>query len=121
VRSRTELPHLQTVTGAARLLQRDHVPFGVITRNDLSQLREYRVVVVPDALRMDEDEVVGLRSYVEGGGCLYASGRTSLLGTNGTRRAELPFSTEGGAVAGALDAVDLFGMYLLEYETSASR
>jgi hypothetical protein len=31
---------------------------------------------------------------------------------------ELPFITEDSGVSVALDAIDLFGMYLLEYETS---
>jgi hypothetical protein len=31
---------------------------------------------------------------------------------------ELPFTAQNGAVSVALDAVDLFGMYLLEYQTT---
>jgi hypothetical protein len=92
-----ELPHLLAVTGAATLLQREHIPFGVITRNDLARLGRYRVVVVPDALRMDDNEIVALRSYVEEGGCLYASGRTSLLATDGTRRADFALADVFGA------------------------
>ena len=79
-----ELPHLNAVTGAATQLQRVHIPFGVITRSGLGHLSEYRVVLLPDVLRMDEEELRAFRSYVEGGGHLYSSGRTSLLGTDGS-------------------------------------
>jgi hypothetical protein len=92
-----ELPHLQAVTGAATQLQHAHIPFGVITRNDLGHLDRYRAVVLPDVLRMDDDELQAFRSYVEGGGCLYASGRTSVLGVDGVRRADFGLADVFGA------------------------
>ena len=72
--------------GAARRLHRArHIPFGVVTRNALGRLKDYRVVVLADVIRMDEEETNAFRSYVGSGGHLYASGRTSLLGTDGVR------------------------------------
>ena len=62
-----ELPHLNAVTGVATQLQRVHIPFGVITRSGLGHLSEYRVVLLPDVLRMDEEELRAFRAYVEGG------------------------------------------------------
>ena len=44
------------------------IPFGVITRSGLGHLSEYRVVLLPDVLRMDEEELRAFRAYVEGRG-----------------------------------------------------
>ena len=49
--------HLVAVSGAVRQLQHDHIPFGAITRSQLDRLGEYRVVVLPDVLRMDDEEI----------------------------------------------------------------
>lgn len=78
-------PHQRALRGACRMLQRAHVPFGVITRRQLGELGRYAVVVLPNVLRMDDDEVEAFRSYVRGGGRLYASGWTSLAHTRGER------------------------------------
>jgi len=78
-------PHLQAVRGACRTLAEAHVPFGVITRKQLGELDRYKVVVLPNVLRMDREEVDALREYVRRGGRLYASRYTSLTETAGTR------------------------------------
>jgi hypothetical protein len=75
-------PHQSAVRSACRALQRAHVPFGVITRRQLSSLSEFRVVVLPDVSRMDADEVDALREYVRSGGHVYATGMTSLTETS---------------------------------------
>jgi len=92
-------PHVHALTGAAALLQRAHIPFGVVTRNDLGHLRRYRVVVLPDVIRMDDEELEALRAYVGSGGCLYASGRTSLLRTDGVQRPDFGLAEVFGAHA----------------------
>src|SRR4029453_16984562 len=71
--------------GACRILQRAHIPFGVITRGQLGDLDRYRVLVLPNVLRMDADEVSAVRAFVERGGRLYASGYSSLVETTGAR------------------------------------
>ncbi len=80
-----EYPHLKALTGVCAKLQRAHLPFGVITRRQLADLSRYRVVVLPDVLRMDQGEVSAIREYVRGGGRVYASAHTSLTGSGGTR------------------------------------
>jgi hypothetical protein len=77
------LPHLRAATGAARLLQQRQIPFGAITRSSLPLLSRYRVVVLPDVLRMSDEEVEAFRVFVREGGRLYVSGRTSLLDPHG--------------------------------------
>lgn len=80
-----EYPHLRSVLGACRILQQAHLPFGVITRRDVDSLDRFRVVILPNVLRMDREEVTAFREYVRRGGRLYASRYTSLTGTEGTR------------------------------------
>ncbi len=75
-------PHQRAVRGACGMLQRAHIPFGVITRKQLGDLDRYKVIVLPDVSRMDAEEVEAFRNY---GGHLYASGWTSLHETKGIR------------------------------------
>jgi hypothetical protein len=106
-----EIPHIWAVTGAATRLQHAHIPFGVITRNDIGDLGRYRAVILPDVLRMDDDELHAFRSYVEGGGRIYASGRTSLLGVDGVRRADFGLGDVFGAHIDGMEEGS--GIYLL--------
>lgn len=76
--------HQDAVTGVVRALRRGHIPFSVVTRLDNDRLGDFSVVVVPDARRLSREDVAALRAYVAAGGRLYASGRTSLLFTDGT-------------------------------------
>jgi len=81
-------PHLLAVRGACQKLQWAHRPFGVITRKQLPTLVRYKVVILPDVLRMDRDEVEAFSRYVQDGGRLYASRWTSLTETRGRRHAD---------------------------------
>jgi hypothetical protein len=78
-------PHLQAVRGACRILQQAHLPFGVITRRELPKIGRYKVIVLPNILRLDKEEIEILREYVQGGGKIYASRYTSLTETKGLR------------------------------------
>jgi hypothetical protein len=80
-----DYPHLRAVSGACRVLQRAHRPFGVVTRRQLDDLRRHRVLVLPNVLRMDAAEIDAVRQWVHGGGRLYASRYTSLTTTDGRR------------------------------------
>jgi len=81
-------PHAHAVRGAARFMQQAHMPFGVITRKQLNRLDQYKLVILPNVLRMDDAEVDAFREYVRNGGKLYASGWTSLTHTDGIRKAD---------------------------------
>jgi len=90
-------PHLDSVRGASRALQRVHIPFGVITRKQLGQLERYRAVILPNVLRIDRDEAEALRNYVRAGGRLYASRYASLVETRGVRHDDFMLSDVFGA------------------------
>jgi sugar phosphate isomerase/epimerase len=78
-------PHLKAARGLSGVLQRNHIPFDVITANDLERLSDYRLVLLPNVLRMDQQEVDALRRFVKAGGNLYASRYTSWTNTGGKR------------------------------------
>jgi hypothetical protein len=82
-------PHMLALRGVCRMLQRAHVPFGVITRRQLAELDRYRMVVLPNVARMDAEEVEAIREFVRNGGRVYASRYTSLVETRGVRHDDL--------------------------------
>ena len=82
----SELPHLAALQNACQQLIQHHIPFGIITRRNLDRLSQFRMIVLPDVLMMDRDEAEALRAYVENGGILYASYRSSLRTPDGTRQ-----------------------------------
>ena len=83
--SGADYPHMLAARGAARVLQRAHMPFGVITRRQLGELDRYKTLILPCVARMDGEEVDAVREYVRGGGRLYASRYTSLTEPTGVR------------------------------------
>jgi putative glycosyl hydrolase-like family 6 (GHL6) protein len=82
--SQSPLPHGEAVLGVVEAA-RACLPVGVVTRKDLGRLGDCPLVVLPNVLRMDEEEVAAVREYVAGGGRVVASGYTSLVGTDGVR------------------------------------
>lgn len=70
------IPHHYNFFGACKALQEEHIPFGIITKSQLPNLNEFKVLVLPDVLRMDEEERAAIARYVSSGGKLYASGGT---------------------------------------------
>ncbi|WBB80320.1 alpha-L-fucosidase [Micromonospora sp. WMMD882] len=94
-------PHVTAARGAAQALTEAHVAFGVVTEQDLDRLADYRVVILPDVSRMTGREVDAFRAYVTGGGRLYASGYTSLVGVDGVRHDDFMLADVfGAALAG---------------------
>lgn len=79
------MPHVRALRGASNKLQRGQIPYAVVSRRDIDRLSDYRVVVLPDLLRMTNDECEAIRRYVAGGGRIYASQLTSLHSTTGER------------------------------------
>jgi hypothetical protein len=81
-----EQPHLETSVNVVKSLLNENIPFGVITKEDLKDLSNYQVIVLPKVLMMDEEEVKALREYVASGGSLYVSGSASLLDKDGNKQ-----------------------------------
>jgi hypothetical protein len=80
----TRYPHCEAAIGAVRALQEMHLAAGIATERQLDRLDRYAALVLPDLTRVGEREIDAFETYVCGGGRLYASGRTGLLGVDGT-------------------------------------
>src|ERR1035441_3074665 len=96
--------------GAYEALLVEHVPFDIYDGETvgLQQIAKYRVLILPDAVVMSDRQAGILAKYVEGGGNLVASARTSLLNSDGSPRNNFALA-------------DLFGADYenpLNYETS---
>ncbi len=80
-----ENPHRIGAVNLAKTLIQHHIPFGVVTRKSLNRLSDYQVILLPDAVALDAEEVAQLRAFVKAGGGLYASKHTSLFGIDGVQ------------------------------------
>lgn len=80
-----ETPHIKAAFGAARALVYENIPFGVVTRLNLSELHRFKVIILPSVSMMENEEITALRNYVKSGGGLYASDWTSLTDKQGRR------------------------------------
>jgi hypothetical protein len=79
---RAQMPHMDAVVGAARILKEAHIPYGVVTNATLDQLPQYRAVFVPNVFEMTEQQADRFRHFVDAGGILYSSGASSLARVN---------------------------------------
>lgn len=85
--------------GAYEELLQEHVPFDVVGTEGLSsqKIAKYKIVVVPDAVAMSEADASILRKFVEEGGSLVATARTSLLDSDGSPRRNFALADVFGA------------------------
>ncbi|MEM2129330.1 MAG: alpha-L-fucosidase [Candidatus Bathyarchaeia archaeon] len=67
------LPHLDAALGCTETLRTYHVPFGIITIKNFKELPRHRVVVLPNVLKLSEEESKAIIDYVAEGGNIYAS------------------------------------------------
>jgi hypothetical protein len=74
-----KMPHLDAVVSAARALKERHIPYTVIGRRNLKNaIEKYRVIILPDVLRLSDEAAEEIRSFVNSGGKVYASGHSGL-------------------------------------------
>lgn len=85
-------PHIDAVLGACQALISHHIPYGVVTHRNLGQLARHRLLILPNVLMMDAEEIAAIRQYVADGGCLYVSKSASLLNEQGERQPDFRLS-----------------------------
>ncbi|MCL2518127.1 MAG: beta-galactosidase trimerization domain-containing protein [Oscillospiraceae bacterium] len=66
-----------------RALSREHIDYDILTRKNIGELQNYKVIILPDLPMLNEEEVAAIREYVNNGGKIYISGMTSLLRNDG--------------------------------------
>lgn len=59
------------------------IDYDIISPKNLSELGNYKVIILSSIEMMSEEEVAAIREYVANGGCVYASGITSLRDDRG--------------------------------------
>ena len=123
----SRLPHVDAAVSVCKALIENHLPYGVITKKNLSDLSRHRLVVLPNVLMMDAEEVEALRKFVAAGGVLYASKYTSLFTKDGKRQKDFLWADVFGAsyqgetkenytfIAPASGNESLFGGYTQKY------
>jgi len=84
--------HRSAAMNLATTLSEYHIPFGVVTKKNLSDLSSYQVVVLSEVMLMDPEEGEAFREYVKAGGCILASGRTSLISADGSKHDDFQLS-----------------------------
>jgi hypothetical protein len=72
--------------GANRALRINHFPVATITKLQLKELSQFRVIILSQVVRMTDEEIEAFKNYVQEGGRLYASGATSALTLEGARK-----------------------------------
>lgn len=85
-------PHFEAALSVAKSLLNNHIPFGVITKKNLKELSSYQILVLPNLLIIDKEEVEAFTDFVASGGVLYASGYASLLTKGGERKEDFLLS-----------------------------
>lgn len=77
--------HRAASISAGKSFSERHLAWGVLSRNDLDHLEDWRVIVLSNVALLDDDEVEAIRAYVSNGGRVYASKFTSLISPTGRR------------------------------------
>ncbi|MCD9022449.1 alpha-amylase family protein [Cohnella silvisoli] len=87
-----EKPLIRSAMNAAGSLLDANIQFGVITKKNLQELNRFSVIVLPNLLRLDDEEIEAIRAFVRDGGGIYASHDTSLYDKSGNKRPDFGLS-----------------------------
>lgn len=72
------IPHLKAVYNMAEALIDRNILFDVVDLDDEKTLSRFKILVLSDLAMMQEHELNNIRRFIQNGGIVYASGRTSL-------------------------------------------
>ena len=78
--------HTNLAIKFGKIMAKNHIPYGVITKKDLNRLSEFQVVILSNVAVLDEEELRELKKYVAGGGHLIATKSTSIISENGEKQ-----------------------------------
>lgn len=104
-----------------------HIDYDILSRRNLGELSNYRVLILSSLEMMSEEEADAVRNYVKNGGALYISGITSLLRSDGVLQNNFMLSDVIGAdyngyfdikpnyILPCFDDCELFGSYNRRY------
>jgi hypothetical protein len=78
--------HTRSTMQAARALIAQHLPWRMVTRKSIGHLSHLKTLVLSNVHHLAEEELSAIRTWVNAGGTLYASGATSLVKNTGQRQ-----------------------------------
>ncbi|MBI1897789.1 MAG: beta-galactosidase trimerization domain-containing protein [Acidobacteria bacterium] len=83
-----ERRYLSSFEGAYKALTEEHIPFRIIGRAALTpkRLGAYKVLILPDTAVLDDAQSRAIEDFVQKGGALIATARTSLIDGHGKHR-----------------------------------
>jgi hypothetical protein len=79
-------PHLESFEGFHRLLIEQHIPFEILTEEDIGQdgLSAYKVLILPNTVCLHKNTVKGIERFTEKGGGVVATFMSGLMDEDGT-------------------------------------
>jgi hypothetical protein len=92
--------HMESAIGTFRALMEDHLPLDIIIEPDVESfetLRQYKVLILPDAACLSQKALDTIRKFVLRGGGLVAMHESSLCNEFGDRRRDFGLSDVYGA------------------------
>jgi hypothetical protein len=92
--------HLESAVGVFRAMMEDHLPLDILIEPDvenLQTLRQYRVLILPNAACLSQRALDTVRAFVADGGGLLALHESSLANEFGDRRADFGLADVYGA------------------------
>jgi hypothetical protein len=116
------LQWMQSFLGAHKALVYEHIPFGIIHDENVTYeiLKEFPVVMLPNAGILSAREVELLRQYVEKGGRLILTGQTGLYGLGGEPLSESTVSELAGLrLVKRMSVMDNWAKFIQEDEVAA--
>ena len=69
-----DLEHFETTREFATLLKKMGLPYKVVTRNNLDELKDCKLLLLSEVNSFYEDEIKAIDEFVKNGGSVYASG-----------------------------------------------
>lgn len=83
-----EVHYLLGIKGCMKSLVEAKMPFQIIGEKsmDREKLKKYKVLIIPDAVMMTDEQIELIKEYVKNGGTLICTGKTSMMYPDGTAR-----------------------------------
>jgi uncharacterized membrane protein len=85
--SHEEIKCVNELMGFSKALLQSHIPFDIITEDGLKNaINQYQVLILPNVACLSDDDVALIKKFVQNGGGLVASYRTSIYDMDGKKR-----------------------------------
>jgi hypothetical protein len=78
--------YISEFIGLSMILLESHIPYEVIIEEDLLNLNQFSVVILPNTVCLSDSEIQSIKNYVLNGGIIIATGKTSLCNEWGLHR-----------------------------------